>query len=123
MSCEAFGLRDLNSTKEGGLACRAPFRSRFGFLNNTFSIEIGKSLNFCCFSTFRRSEITSKWRSAFSVHVFANVSASCKRALEFFKASVAHCFFSLSFGLLGAQFVRVFCTRRIGTCSRSKIMD
>ena len=60
---------------------------------------------------------------AFGVHVFPNVSASCKRALEFFKASVAHCFFSLSFGLLGAQFVRVFCTRRIGTCSHSKIMD
>lgn len=62
---------------------------------------------------------------AFDVHVFANVSASCKRALEFFKACAAHCFFSLSFGLFGAQFVRVrvFCTRRIGTCSHKKIVD
>ena len=42
MSCEALGLRDLKSTKEGGLAFRAPFRSRFGSLNNTLSIEIGK---------------------------------------------------------------------------------
>ena len=45
MSCEALGLRDLNSTKEWGLACRAPFRSRFGSLNNTLSIEVGKCRN------------------------------------------------------------------------------
>ena len=37
---------------------------------------------------------------AFNVHVFNNVSASCKRALEFFKACVAHCFFQFIFRII-----------------------
>lgn len=39
---------------------------------------------------------------AFDVHVLANVSASCKRALEFFKASLAHCFFQFIFRIIGS---------------------